>query len=64
MALTTTSIVVVVSVMAGYALARLRFPGRAILARGCSLSTWSRALMLIPMYLIIVNWVYKIPIWA
>ena len=33
-ALSTTLIVVVVSVLAGYALTRLRFPGRALMARG------------------------------
>lgn len=55
-ALTTTSIVVVVSVLAGYALTRLRFPGRAILARGVLfVYLIPGALMLIPMYLIIVQ---------
>lgn len=52
----TTSIVVVVSVLAGYALTRLRFPGRAILARGVLfVYLIPGALMLIPMYLIIVK---------
>lgn len=55
-ALTTTSIVVVVSVLAGYALTRLRFPGRALLARGVLfVYLIPGALMLIPMYLIIVK---------
>ncbi|HRW05271.1 MAG TPA: carbohydrate ABC transporter permease [Caldilineaceae bacterium] len=55
-ALTTTSIVVIVSVMAGYSLTRLRFPGRAILARGVLfVYLVPGALMLIPMYLIIVK---------
>lgn len=55
-ALTTTAIVVTVSVMAGYALTRLRFPGRAILARGVLfVYLIPGALMLIPMYLIIVK---------
>lgn len=55
-ALTTTSIVVIVSVLAGYALTRLRFPGRAILARGVLfVYLIPGALMLIPMYLIIVK---------
>lgn len=55
-ALSTTTIVVVVSVMAGYALTRLRFPGRAILARGVLfVYLIPGALMLIPMYLIIVK---------
>ena len=55
-ALTTTSIVVTVSVLAGYALTRLRFPGRAVLARGVLfVYLIPGALMLIPMYLIIVK---------
>src|SRR5687767_1138505 len=33
-ALATTSIVVFISVLAAYALTRLRFPGRAVMARG------------------------------
>jgi multiple sugar transport system permease protein len=53
---TTTSIVVVVSVLAGYSLTRLRFPGRAILARGVLfVYLIPGSLMLIPMYLIIVK---------
>jgi multiple sugar transport system permease protein len=52
----TTSIVVVISVLAGYSLTRLRFPGRAILARGVLfVYLIPGALMLIPMYLIIVK---------
>jgi len=55
-ALTTTLIVVTVSVLAGYSLTRLRFPGRAILARGVLfVYLIPSALMLIPMYLIIVK---------
>lgn len=56
MALTTTSIVVVISVLAGYSLTRLRFPGRAIMARGVLfVYLVPGSLMLIPMYLIIVK---------
>jgi ABC-type glycerol-3-phosphate transport system permease component len=52
----TTSIVVVISVMAGFALTRLRFPGRAAMARGVLfVYLIPGSLMLIPMYLIIVN---------
>jgi len=52
----TTSIVVVVSVLAGYALTRLRFIGRAGLARGVLfVDLVPSSLMLIPMYLIIVR---------
>ena len=52
----TTSIVVVVSVLAGYALTRLRFIGRAGLARGVLfVYLVPSSLMLIPMYLIIVR---------
>jgi ABC-type glycerol-3-phosphate transport system permease component len=55
-ALTTTTIVVVISVMAAYSLTRLRFPGRAIMARGVLfVYLIPGALMLIPMYLIISN---------
>jgi multiple sugar transport system permease protein len=55
-ALTTTSIVVVVSVLAGYSLTRLRFPGRAAMARGVLfVYLVPGSLMLIPMYLIIVR---------
>jgi multiple sugar transport system permease protein len=55
-ALITTGIVVVVSVLAGYALTRLRFPGRALMARGVLfVYLIPGSLMLIPMYLIIVN---------
>jgi ABC-type glycerol-3-phosphate transport system permease component len=52
----TTSIVVAISVLAGYSLTRLRFPGRAILARGVLfVYLIPGSLMLIPMYLIIVK---------
>jgi ABC-type glycerol-3-phosphate transport system permease component len=52
----TTSIVIIVSVLAGYSLTRLRFPGRAILARGVLfVYLIPGSLMLIPMYLIIVK---------
>lgn len=55
-ALTTTAIVVVISVMAAYALTRLRFPGRAIMARGVLfVYLIPGSLMLIPMYLTIVR---------
>lgn len=55
-ALTTTSIVVIVSVLASYALTRLRFPGRAAMARGVLfVYLVPSSLMLIPMYLIIVK---------
>ena len=55
-ALTTTGIVIVVSVMASYALTRLRFPGRAAVARGVLfVYLVPGSLMLIPMYLIIVK---------
>jgi ABC-type glycerol-3-phosphate transport system permease component len=53
-ALTTTSIVVVISTLAAYALTRLRFPGRSAMARGVLfVYLVPGALMLIPMYLII-----------
>jgi len=52
----TTAIVVVVSVLAGYSLTRLQFPGRSILARGVLfVYLIPGSLMLIPMYLIIVK---------
>ncbi len=55
-ALTTTSIVVIISTLAAYALTRLRFPGRAVMARGILfVYLVPGALMLIPMYLIISN---------
>ena len=55
-AISTTSIVVVVSVLASYALTRLRFPGRALMARGVLfVYLIPGSLMLIPMYLIIVK---------
>lgn len=55
-ALTTTLIVVVVSVLAAYALTRLRFPGRAVLARGVLfVYLVPGSLLLIPMYLTIVR---------
>jgi multiple sugar transport system permease protein len=55
-ALATTSIVVVVSILAAYSLTRLRYPGRAWMARGVLfVYLIPGSLMLIPMYLIIVN---------
>ena len=52
----TTSIVVIISVLAGYSLTRLRFPGRSVLARGVLfVYLIPGSLMLIPMYLIIVK---------
>jgi ABC-type glycerol-3-phosphate transport system permease component len=52
----TTSIVVVISVLAGYSLTRLRFPGRSVMARGVLfVYLIPGSLMLIPMYLIIVK---------
>lgn len=52
----TTSIVVIISVLAGYSLTRLRFPGRSVLARGVLfVYLVPGSLMLIPMYLIIVK---------
>lgn len=55
-ALSTTAIVVVVAVLAAYALTRLRFPGRAILARGVLfVYLIPGSLLLIPMYLTIVR---------
>ncbi|MFN8494326.1 MAG: carbohydrate ABC transporter permease [Caldilineaceae bacterium] len=55
-ALITTAIVVVISVLAAYALTRLRFPGRAVMARGVLfVYLIPGSLMLIPMYLIIAN---------
>lgn len=53
-ALTTTGIVVVISTLAAYSLTRLRFSGRAIMARGVLfVYLVPGSLMLIPMYLII-----------
>jgi ABC-type glycerol-3-phosphate transport system permease component len=55
-ALSTTTIVVVISVLAAYALTRLRFPGRAAMARGVLfVYLIPGSLMLIPMYLTIVR---------
>lgn len=55
-ALSTTAIVVVVSVLAAYALTRLRFPGRGVMARGVLfVYLIPGSLMLIPMYLIIIK---------
>lgn len=55
-ALSTTTIVVAISVLAAYALTRLRFPGRAVMARGVLfVYLIPGSLMLIPMYLIIVK---------
>jgi ABC-type glycerol-3-phosphate transport system permease component len=55
-ALTTTGLVVVISVLAAYSLTRLRFPGRALMARGVLfVYLIPGSLMLIPMYLIIVK---------
>lgn len=55
-ALSTTAIVVTVSMLAAYALTRLRFPGRAALARGVLfVYLVPGSLMLIPMYLTIVR---------
>ncbi|MEZ4866601.1 MAG: carbohydrate ABC transporter permease [Caldilineaceae bacterium] len=55
-AICTTSIVVVISILASYALTRLRFPGRAAMARGVLfVYLIPGSLMLIPMYLIIVK---------
>ncbi len=55
-ALSTTSVVVVVSVLAAYSLTRLRYPGRAWMARGVLfVYLIPGSLMLIPMYLTIVN---------
>ncbi len=55
-ALSTTGIVVIISILASYALTRLRFPGRAALARGVLfVYLVPGSLMLIPMYLIIIN---------
>ena len=52
----TTLIVIIVSVLASYALTRLRFPGRAGMARGVLfVYLVPSSLMLIPMYLIIVK---------
>ncbi len=52
----TTVLVVIVSVLASYALTRLRFPGRAGMARGVLfVYLVPSSLMLIPMYLIIVQ---------
>ncbi|RIK34881.1 MAG: sugar ABC transporter permease [Chloroflexi bacterium] len=55
-ALSTTAIVVVISLLAAYSLTRLRFPGRALMARGVLfVYLIPGSLMLIPMYLIIVK---------
>ena len=55
-ALTTTTAVVIISILASYALTRLRFPGRAAMARGVLfVYLVPGSLLLIPMYLIIVN---------
>jgi ABC-type glycerol-3-phosphate transport system permease component len=55
-ALSTTLIVVIVAVLAAYALTRLRFPGRAIMARGVLfVYLIPGSLLLIPMYLTIVR---------
>jgi ABC-type glycerol-3-phosphate transport system permease component len=55
-AISTTAIVVIVSVLAAYALTRLRFPGRAVMARGVLfVYLIPGSLMLIPMYLTIVR---------
>jgi multiple sugar transport system permease protein len=55
-ALSTTAIVVIMSVLAAYSLTRLRFPGRAIMARGVLfVYLIPGSLMLIPMYLTIVR---------
>lgn len=55
-ALSTTTIVVVISLLAAYSLTRLRFPGRALMARGVLfVYLIPGSLMLIPMYLIIVK---------
>jgi multiple sugar transport system permease protein len=55
-ALSTTAIVVSISVVAAYSLTRLRFPGRAIMARGVLfVYLIPGSLMLIPMYLTIVR---------
>jgi len=55
-AVSTTLIVVAVSVLAAYSLTRLRFPGRAIMARGVLfVYLIPGSLLLIPMYLTIVR---------
>jgi ABC-type glycerol-3-phosphate transport system permease component len=55
-AFSTTVIVVIISILAAYALTRLRFPGRAAMARGVLfVYLVPGSLMLIPMYLIIVR---------
>jgi multiple sugar transport system permease protein len=55
-ALSTTTVVVTISVLAAYALTRLRFPGRALMARGVLfVYLIPGSLMLIPMYLTIVR---------
>jgi multiple sugar transport system permease protein len=55
-AVSTTLVVVVISVLAAYALTRLRFPGRAAMARGVLfVYLIPGSLRLIPMYLIIVK---------
>ena len=55
-AFSTTAIVVVISLLAAYALTRLRFPGRAAMARGVLfVYLIPGSLMLIPMYLTIVR---------
>jgi len=55
-ALSTTLIVVTISMLAAYALTRLRFPGRALMARGVLfVYLIPGSLLLIPMYLAIVR---------
>lgn len=55
-ALSTTSLVVVISTLAAYSLTRLRYAGRAWMARGVLfVYLIPGSLMFIPMYLIIVN---------
>jgi multiple sugar transport system permease protein len=55
-ALSTTAVVVTISVLAAYSLTRLRFPGRAIMARGVLfVYLIPGSLMLIPMYLTIIR---------
>jgi len=64
-ALTTTTIVVVFSTMSAYALTRLRFPGRSVMARGVLfVYLVPGSLMLIPMYLIISNLRLKDTYWG
>ncbi len=55
-AFSTTLIVVTISMLAAYALTRLRFPGRALMARGVLfVYLIPGSLLLIPMYLTIVR---------